>query len=358
MKRYIVWGAILLIIILLILLLSYSKENYHNDDSENPTKFGLILRSRVPKNLKMALNVFNDQHKIFKITQHLPDNFDCRQKWPGLITGPMDQADCGSCWAFAIGTSSADRIRISRPNDPVFNKTITYRGYKGFYQTLNNLDPFHLAACDLCSTSPVGKALSQKALCGVGPESAPCKGEILQVALQYVKSHGMIDTFCSPRQKPCLADPDLCFYSCDPTDCRLYKPLKVHPLTDDFAEEHTSDVERTDLIRFEIMNYGPVVVGYKVTQSFMNFFKNPSNAKKVFTQEIADNSNNDKVLGGHAVVAGGWGIDENTGDEYWLIRNSWGDKWADEGWFRLQRGINFMGIGNDVWATHWATDVI
>lgn len=352
---------IILVIVAIVFLIWCFASNgfeFFEMTKQNPMKFGLILRSKVPKALKMQLNAFNERQQIFKITTPLPDHFDCREKWPGLITTPLDQADCGSCWAFAVCTSASDRIRITDPSNVTFMQTIIYRGFNDTYQALNNLDPFHLAACDLCSESPVGKELSKQALCGVGPESSPCKGEVLQVALQYIQRHGAIDVACSPRQKPCIADPQLCFYSCDVTDCKLYKPLKIHPLNDDFAEENTSDVERADLIRYEVMTFGPVVAGYTVTQSFMDFFKDPDNSKKVFTQAISDASGNDKVIGGHAIVIGGWGVDPETGTTYWLIRNSWGTSWGDDGWFRLESGINFMGIGNDVWATHWSADVI
>jgi C1A family cysteine protease len=33
----------------------------------------------------------------------------------------------------------------------------------------------------------------------------------------------------------------------------------------------------------------------------------------------------------------GYGTDEETGLDYWLIRNSWGPYWGEEGFIRLRR---------------------
>ena len=50
--------------------------------------------------------------------------------------------------------------------------------------------------------------------------------------------------------------------------------------------------------------------------------------------------------GGHAVVLIGYGTEDPSGEDYWLIKNSWGADWGDQGYIRMARGANLCFI-------HW-----
>uniref|UniRef100_A0AC34R2H7 Peptidase C1A papain C-terminal domain-containing protein n=1 Tax=Panagrolaimus sp. JU765 TaxID=591449 RepID=A0AC34R2H7_9BILA len=44
----------------------------------------------------------------------------------------------------------------------------------------------------------------------------------------------------------------------------------------------------------------------------------------------------------HAVVVVGYGVANNI--PYWIVRNSWGTSWGEQGYVRIQRGINYCNM--------------
>ena len=61
----------------------------------------------------------------------------------------------------------------------------------------------------------------------------------------------------------------------------------------------------------------------------------------------------------HEVSIVGYG--EEEGVKFWRIRNSWGEFWGEDGYLRIVRGENNLGIEKDcAWATvkdTWTEDI-
>jgi len=110
---------------------------------------------------------------------------------------------------------------------------------------------------------------------------------------------------------------------------RLYAKNAYSPFSAKSWEDNVK------VIQAEIMKNGPVEASYYVFDDFMNFeggiYKRRSNVYK----------------GGHAVRVIGWGEDDQ-GVPYWLVANSWGESWCENGLFRIIRGTDDCGFEDSI----------
>jgi len=84
-------------------------------------------------------------------------------------------------------------------------------------------------------------------------------------------------------------------------------------------------------IQTDLLKYGPVDTGMEVYQDFLTYkggvYKHTSG----------------KLLGGHAIKIIGWG--NESGENYWIVANSWGTDWGLDGFFKIAFGQ--CGIDKD-----------
>ena len=91
------------------------------------------------------------------------------------------------------------------------------------------------------------------------------------------------------------------------------------------------------LIMDQLVTQGPILGGFTVYSDFYDFYKDKTYCKNnIYTYDgVSDNE------GGHAVTIVGYGLLNNK--FYWLIQNSWGADWCDNGFFKMEFG-QFSGI--------------
>jgi len=98
------------------------------------------------------------------------------------------------------------------------------------------------------------------------------------------------------------------------------------------------------LMRLALVNNGPVAVGFEVYDDFMNY------ARGVYHHTgVKDNLNrlnkwDPFQLTNHAVLVVGYGVEQGTNEPYWIVKNSWGTRWGEQGYFRIRRGTDECGI--------------
>lgn len=322
-----------LISICVILKISYATNLFANDDFVNEINqvattwiaghnFAKDVRLEYVKTLLgvdlLASYEFNKQMEItFYDTDYsnIPERFDAREQWPRCPTIQQirDQGSCGSCWAFGAVEAMSDRICIHS----------------------NGTNNVELSAENLVSCCHT---------CGLG-----CHGGFPGAAWRYWTTSGIVSggaynskQGCEPYEiAPCehhingsrpqcqgLKPTPKCKHECQ-------ENYKVSYKDDLFYGKQSYRVSRNQRdIQKEIMQNGPVEGAFMVFEDLI-FYK-----KGVYKHVKG------KYLGGHAIRILGWGTENNT--PYWLIANSWNSDWGDNGYFKILRGKNHLGIESQI----------
>ena len=144
--------------------------------------------------------------------------------------------------------------------------------------------------------------------CEYGWNIAPC--------FNYIMTQGAPDENCYPYRAMDDQPPDHgapCGESCADWTIRTRK-------ASDWGWVISYSV---DEMKNALMN-GPVAAYIKVYSDFFAY----SSGIYVRTS--------DHVEGGHIISIVGWDDDQNC----WICKNSWGDDWGEDGWFRIRKGTN------------------
>jgi len=90
-------------------------------------------------------------------------------------------------------------------------------------------------------------------------------------------------------------------------------------------------VPTVDEIKAAIFQYGTISAGVAVTQDFMNYKSGIFNKCTTATQP------------NHAINIVGWDDD----GQYWIMRNSWGSRFGENGYMRIKWNCNFIGLSSN-----------
>jgi len=213
-----------------------------------------------------------------EVLEELPESFDWRDhRGEDWTTPARNQGPCGACWAFvAIGIVEAQFNIFA--NNPHLDLDLSEQELVSFHGDSG---------------------------CGGGSEME---------ALGYIRENGIVDEACLPYR----AD-DAQYPFCGDADERrqwIQDALRIEggkPMT---PEE----------IKSALITKGPVgiLIGAKVRNDF-----------KFYAGGIYEPTDAEPSLGAHSLLLVGY----DDGDGCWVIKNSWGRQWGEDGFARLRYGI-------------------
>jgi len=155
--------------------------------------------------------------------------------------------------------------------------------------------------------------------CAQAFDNAGCNGGLPSHAFEYIFYAGGIET---EDDYPYTAKDGTCV--ADSSKFALGVDYGAHNITAGDEEELKKYVAQQ-----------PVSVAFEVVDDFGGY------TSGVYSSTECGNTAADV---NHAVLAVGYGTDTDSGMDYWIVKNSWGTSWGDEGFFKIQRGVNMCGI--------------
>ncbi|XP_027921053.1 thiol protease aleurain-like [Vigna unguiculata] len=198
----------------------------------------------------------------------------------GIVSEVKDQGHCGSCWTFST-TGSLEAAYAQ-----AFGKNIS---------------------------------LSEQQLvdCAGAFNNFGCAGGLPSQAFEYIKYNGGLDT---EEAYPYTGQDGVCKFTSENVAVRVIDSINI-----------TLGAE--DELKHAVAFARPVSVAYEVVDDF-RFYK-----KGVYTSNTCGSTPMDV---NHAVLAVGYGVED--GVPYWIIKNSWGSNWGDNGYFKMELGKNMCGV--------------
>ena len=174
-----------------------------------------------------------------------------------------------------------------------------------------------------------------------------CHGGDAFMAMKWIKENGVQEEACSQyrAQGHELPKPDVQPVCKDCKGGNCFVPQKYNTFTiSHYGALPPGDVEA---MMTEIYARGPI---------FCSVDAGPmENITFGFTGVLSTNNFGETD---HVISVVGWGTDEESGKDYWIVKNSWGEYFADNGFIKVERGKNTLwieefcgyGVPKDTWS--------
>jgi hypothetical protein len=256
------------------------------------------------------------------------------------ITPILNQALCGSCWAFALASAMSDVFVVA-------GKFLTLPPGAGSVPD-SAISPTSILSCyreghaGCGGGNPAGAAFEIQEK-GVFGSSCMDYSWILNNDDFNGNATGHFEASDMEKAMENALPPCGCAENAGERKKFTIKDVNTLPASTDDGTSEKALLNTWDTVRKWIWDTGSIVGGFVVYNNFM--VKNFNDTDGVYFEDYPYDGKSKDISGFHAVKILGWGVQKNClrpdgsrkDTQYWMVANSWGPKWGDNGYFKIAR---------------------